>query len=524
MKLTRQKLRNMLNSILLSEAYIQRKPDGELLDDENNTNSKFIEQLHEAVVEGTGSTGFGFIFERIVCNPEASSVLELVNPEVLNLTDSNIEFADIIDDNGIYYSVKCSIWEGGSKGTGALITEVNSSKPSSLIKLGLKLLKERKVSPDVDGNVRLKVGVIAGHPSAEHSRGSDWKGLGIKIEVFKPDYENIIVKKDQYGEYYISKIDEAGGILQNVYPTVDTAESEMSTKAKEALEKKRNSFLVDGQYQLFADKRQTAGATSVSAFQKNFYADVKETTLKYFVLYPLASATYKLETPLATRIKIAEIAVDSVAAAALRATSPTTKQTAAERKETLKDIQADSDYTRAHSKTAEKFGDTRVTTLMGQFGRSKRGLRKLEAERDREVRNVNEDTVAEISDLCEIIKGLKASDNNQAIAQNMRALLSRFDPEVFQLVKKIQTERMSYSFGLDYETLQVKLNIVIIDLIKQYPNQETLDYIKQELQKTINNIQSAEALNTNSNKPMLKQVAETKIYESILRELMKCSK
>ena len=35
---------------------------------------------------------------------------------------------------------------------------------------------------------------------------------------------------------------------------------------------------------------------------------------------------------------------------------------------------------------------------------------------------------------------------------------------------------------------------------------------------------TAAALNTNSNKPILKQVAETKIYESILRELMKYSK
>jgi len=87
---------------------------------------------------------------------------------------------------------------------------------------------------------------------------------------------------------------------------------------------------------------------------------------------------------------------------------------------------------------------------------------------------------------------------------------------------------------LEYSAPVTDLKLTIDDSTlndKSEDSEEALSNVYQLQTKTTNKKvpfgqedRTAAALNTNSNKPILKQVAETKIYESILRELMKYSK
>ena len=495
MKVTRRQLKNIFRKALLDESsrismldkHAQRNTDAELLDDADNTHSKFIDQLHEAVVDKSGSTGFGFIFERIVITPAVSAVLGLNNPEVLNLSegDTNLEFADIISDGDVYYSVKCSIWEGGNPKTGALITEVNSSKPSSLAKLARRLEARGDLTADADGNVKLKVGVVAGHPSGEYSRGAGMKGLGMKVEVFKPNYENIIVRKDSSGKDIVSRINELGDIIFTSYPLMSSKYKNPTDKQQAALQKRRDKYFKGRQAQLFTQDVQTSGATSVSAFQKSFYDDSPDSKVGYFILYPHRSEKYKLKTTTEVQQQIAEITVDSALSAALRATGKSSEKTAAERKAELQGI-ATGDYSRALSRTKQEFGDdSKVTKAMGIFSRGSRDLASIRRERNENVANINPDQVDEVSDLCEIISDKVSIGSNAE--KEVLELLSKLNPKLYgAVVKGLKSER----FNRSLTDVSLSLDTAISGLLSAYPDQEALDYVIDELRKALQSIEN----------------------------------
>ena len=175
-------------------------------DDSASTNRQFLSELYNAVVDQTGSTGFGFLFEQIVVNN--SDLLGLSNPQVLNLTEggTNTAFADIIADDDIYYSVKCSIWEGGSP-SNRLITEVNSSKSTSIIQLARGVGKDKL---DAGEPFDMKCGIITGHPSGKLTRKAKFQSLGMVVEILGPEFNNIRVRQDEAGSLIVVQLDSNG--------------------------------------------------------------------------------------------------------------------------------------------------------------------------------------------------------------------------------------------------------------------------------------------------------------------------
>ena len=81
-----------------------RSTDAEVIyDDNSNVNSQFIQLMYDATVSGTGTTGFGFVFEELLI--KNASNFGLTSPKGLNISgDTNTEFADVIADGDVYYS------------------------------------------------------------------------------------------------------------------------------------------------------------------------------------------------------------------------------------------------------------------------------------------------------------------------------------------------------------------------------------------------------------------------------------
>ena len=195
-------------------------------DTPDETNRQFINELYNAVVEKTGTTGFGFLFEKILV--DNASLVGLDSPRPLNLPgaegETNTAFADIIADGDIYYSVKCSIWDGGTPEE-RNITEVNASKSSSIIKLAESENQETNWS--AGEYVDMKVGVITGHPSGQATASENFTKLGYVVEILGPTQNNVRIRQNpDSGKNEIVMLDASGEVvMQTRKPTAKEKEA-----------------------------------------------------------------------------------------------------------------------------------------------------------------------------------------------------------------------------------------------------------------------------------------------------------
>ena len=507
-----------------------------IYDDNSNVNNTFIQLMYDATVSGTGTTGFGFVFEELLI--KNASNFGLTSPKGLNISgDTNTEFADVIADGDVYYSVKSTFYE-------RRLGQVNASKVSSLIKLALKL----DISGALDttgGTFDIKAGLIAGQVDAALTRKHSYLGLGMNIIILRPQAPNVRVKyledvTDSKGKthkvYKAYKLNVDGTVATKVTPEVlsDTGDIEQPAVEEE--------ITVDGAaytIRSFAERymdHQTLTSTSLPAGTSVLFHPLRVT------------ANYE-KTDSFTKEKIAEIIRDSGVKTAAR---QTTRMSTSDR-EKLKHYQSiaadDTESGKYTSVSGLKAGlrSTRNNPDVGQGKGSPSSyetlydvtapatiaVRQFRTEISQKTSRIDAQKGMVLADSAELLvseltkRDEVTSDflvDRENMISNLEVLLSQMELTDEEKARLGLTTDLTENFfrnlidtGMGFvrgasqvATLLYRIFKKAIDLISEIPTTQMIDFLINKFRMTAENI-SSQTLN------------ESHLYESILIDLMEAS-